>query len=532
MPRRTIASYALAAPDGTLESHPHHPIPSSAPALVVPMNPGQRAFVAILLLLVLASALPASATAAMPDRPLPGYRPAFISETVARPPWRDCVWATGAMLLDKWTAGRTTVGFRELHVLGGGHHSSDLADLQQAYARLGIPLAYSPDGGEFTTWRELLVRLEKGGGAILLGDYSKLPRYYGRFDPQFWRNEASSDDHALYLDGYDSARRRVWVMDPLAPPGWKGEWIPVTDLVRYAWHTPGGGLWVAMTPAAEPAPFAGVSIGQPAAAVASGNLIVSWPILDAPKDWTLANTNASTSITILRSGVVAPGPEVLVMPSVVDSTNAVFSEPGTAPVADPAGQRIASSTVASIASAVVASLPMPTSAGAYSVSAKLVEQRFGATVATAGPYVLYVMGDRKAFIAVDASPRSATVGQAMAVTGYVLNQGTDSWADPDPIAGIPMEAFAARNTEVVAHWLTTDPALAPYSPPPVTVEAVPLSQGSMAVIDILVAPPPQPGRWALVLDVADDRGSFARAGSPPVIIPVMVSEASWVATPH
>ena len=175
---------------------------------------------------------------------------------------------------------------------------------------------------------------------------------------------------------------------------------------------------------------------------------------------------------------------------------------------------------------------MPTAAGAYSVSAKLVERRFGKTVAVAGPYILYVTGDRRATIAVDTAPRSATVGQAMAVTGFILNQGAASWADPDPIAGVPLDALAPRNTGVFAQWVTADPALAPFIPPPVFVDSVPLEPGALAVIDVLIAPPAQPGQWSLVLDVADDRGSFALAGSAPASIPVTVSVVSSLAAPN
>ena len=303
-------------------------------------------------------------------------------------------------------------------------------------------MTYSPNGGEFTTWRELLVRLKKGGGAILLGDDSKLPRYYGRFDPQFWRNDASSDDHALYLDGYDGVHHRVWVMDPLAPPGWTGEWIAVSDLVRYAWHTPGGGLWVAMTPTAERAPFAGVTLGDPVVAVASDSLIVSWPIDSQPTGWRLPSTKVSTTVTKLKSGVIASGPQVLIAPPTPDPDSPSAAPPGNAADARPRAQGI----VAAVADSLVASLPIPTAPGTYLISGKLVEQRFGTTIASAGPYVLYVAGDRTATIGVDTTPRSAIVGQPVAITGYVLNRGSETWSDPAPITGVPLDAFAPRDT--------------------------------------------------------------------------------------
>ena len=53
------------------------------------------------------SVMPAPAAALEPPRPIPGYRPAFVTETDTRP-WTDCLWASGAMLLDKWTSGAIT----------------------------------------------------------------------------------------------------------------------------------------------------------------------------------------------------------------------------------------------------------------------------------------------------------------------------------------------------------------------------------------------------------------------------------------
>ena len=48
------------------------------------------------------------AVVSAPEAPAPGYTPTFVTQTDERPPWNDCLWASGVMLLDKWTHGRAT----------------------------------------------------------------------------------------------------------------------------------------------------------------------------------------------------------------------------------------------------------------------------------------------------------------------------------------------------------------------------------------------------------------------------------------
>ena len=57
----------------------------------------------------------------------------------------------------------------------------------------------------------------------MLGDDSKLPRWYGRWDYGFWKmtkkekkKHPSRDNHAVYVERYDRRHGRVWLMDPLA----------------------------------------------------------------------------------------------------------------------------------------------------------------------------------------------------------------------------------------------------------------------------------------------------------------------------
>ena len=119
------------------------------------------------------------------------------------------------MLLEKWTNGDLHPTHQRLRALSGDRHGgSNLDDLKNAYRQLGINLKFSPNGGERITFSGLLRRLAHGAGAVVLGDDSKLPRWYGRWDYGFWKmtkkekkKHPSHDNHAVYVERYDRAAR-------------------------------------------------------------------------------------------------------------------------------------------------------------------------------------------------------------------------------------------------------------------------------------------------------------------------------------
>ena len=220
--------------------------------------------IAPLLIAMLLAMLPSPVAALEPPRPLPGYRPRFVTETDDRP-MIDCLWASGAMLIAKWTNGRIHPTHQRLRALSGDRsRGSNLDDLKIAYRKLGINLKFSPDGGNRITFNGLLRRLAHGAGAVVLGDDSKLPRWYGRWDYGFWhmtkkekKKHPSADNHAVYVERFDRRRGRVWLMDPLARGKYHGEWISAWALRKFVWSS-GGAVFAAVTPNAKPAPFAHV----------------------------------------------------------------------------------------------------------------------------------------------------------------------------------------------------------------------------------------------------------------------------------
>ncbi|HEX4898716.1 MAG TPA: hypothetical protein VFV53_10200, partial [Candidatus Limnocylindrales bacterium] len=456
------------------------------------------------------------------------------------------------------TNGRTIVDREQLRALSGDFDGgSTLIHVQRAFAKLGIAMTASPIAGEAITWNELLDRLGQGGGAILLGDYGKLPRKYGRWDPSFWENEGVLDDHALYLDGYDRQRGVILVMDPLAPPGWGGEWMPLKALKQFAWKGRGGTLWTAMTPVARAAPFEGVAFGGPAIAAAATSFSVSWPIALAPEGWTATGTSVSAQFTpalsLDRARVVVTAPPADAM----DAASAASADPATplegraavapatssAPAAVPAAPTDPAATTDPVApsapasavvdAALIATIPFP-APGVYDVSVTVTENRFGLDVATAGPFTLYVPGPRAATYVVP-DDRTAEPGASMGISVLVRNSGIESWRDAslDPLRRLDM--LPPRNTRLVGTWILDAPAKddergLPLPPPAIDFGPLPLEPGYLQLVEATIRVPADAGPWRLVLDVVDDEiGSLAGAGSVPAEIVFDVLDAGHIA---
>jgi hypothetical protein len=471
--------------------------------------PPRRALARALSALVFAASCLATAGPALaldPPRPLPGYRPAFVTE---REPgvWEDCTWAAASMLLDKWTNGATMVDRERLRKLSRDREGgSNFADVQRAFKRLGFTLKTSPLGGESTTWPELLDRLEHGGGAILAGNYSRLPRHYARWALETWNNTGVNDDHALYLDAYDPKAGRIFVMDPLAPAGWTGEWIPVKALKRFAWRGAGGALWTAMTPAALPAPFAGVTVGAPAASADAFALRVAWPIEAAPEGWTFPGANLSATI----EPVADAGPADLIVA-------ALPAVDGPAPAA--------ATPVDVVEGQLIVSIPLPIAPGIYQATVTVTDRRLGRAVGTMGPFSLYVPGPRAARFVIP-ERTSAEAGRMTGISFGVSNVGSTSWADPELVASAPPGSERQRNTRLVGTWVreampaggSADVGAAP-APVPIPLGPIRLDPGYGQRVDVLVRVPAEPGIWRFVVDIVDDRdGSFALSGSAPGIV--------------
>jgi len=474
-------------------------------------RPARSLAAACLLVATLLGVVPRPVAALEPPRPLPDHRPAFVTETDTRP-WIDCLWASAAMLADKWTNGDVTVTHGELRRLSGDEHGgSSLEDLQVAFHKLGLDFGLDARGDSTLTWGGLLARLRQGAGAVILGDDAQLPRWYGRWDRGFWRKKGAEDNHTVYVERYDARRGRVWLMDPLARDGWKGEWISIRNLRRFAW-VKGGHVAAVTTPTAKAAPFAGVVADRAHVGLSKGAVTATWR-LRAPRRWSY------------------PGADLKV--SIVPAADPIAAAIATAQLAPRTMVDLAPEkpVVAATGRSLRLSAALPTQPGAYTASFSLTDRRFGARFVASAPVAVFVPGPRRATLRLNVSDAFLNAGGDVAVNVSVANSGDDTWAETiRPGVGVH-----ERATRMVATWVRLGgPAVARGaargaaakgdSPPgdaaqlAVELRRVPLAAGRMVRVRETLKVPDELGRWALVVDVVDDvDGSFAALGSAPAV---------------
>lgn len=493
---------------------------------------------ACLALATLLAVAAAPAFALEPPRPLPGYRATFVTQTDKRP-WNDCLWTSAAMLLDKWTNGDVIRTHQQLRALSGDRRGgSGFEELHVAFKKLGFSV---PDSrfGQRLSWGELLSRLRRGAGAIVLGDYGDLPRWYGRWDYGFWKNghlkpapkpaakpaaktkgkaaKPPTDNHAVYVERYEPRRGRVWLMDPLGRGGWHGEWISIRSLKRFAWMS-GGRVVAVTTPVATPAPFAGVRLSAPEVRLSDAAVTATWRVA-APRRWRYPGTDVHVSMTTAPSPLQAAARTALLSPAV--SLDAAPARP----VASVSGRTLRISAA------------LPTTPGVYLAGMSLTERRFGRQVAASEPVAVFVPGEARATLRLNVLGDHLTAGDGVRVNVSAANAGDATWADapgPDGEGTAPVLRTARqRNTRLVAHWIRLDgPAGGPDAtvkgqaaagettadPGPIELLRVPLAPGELARYrgDVLV--PEALGKWALVVDVEDAiAGSFAALGNAPAV---------------
>jgi hypothetical protein len=109
------------------------------------------------------------------------------------------------------------------------------------------------------------------------------------------KKHPSRDNHAVYVERFDRRHGRVWLMDPLARGAWKGEWISIWALRKFAWSS-GGALYVAVTPTAKAAPFAHVTTSGPTLALTTNALEAHWSF-QAPRRWHFPGVTTRTAFT-------------------------------------------------------------------------------------------------------------------------------------------------------------------------------------------------------------------------------------------
>ncbi len=477
-----------------------------------------RVGVGLLIAATLILALPAGEASAWSPRG--DYSPRHV--------WQlkdNCVWAAGQMLVDKWTHGQVRVAQGRLRRASGDKKGgSSLYELSRGIARLtGIRLRASPGLGDSMTWWQLLDRLERGGGAVLIGEYRRLPAHFSRWDRSFARKRRSS--HAVYIEKYDRAHGRVWLMDPLAVGDYPGEWIGVGALHRFA-SFKGNEVVAAATPATyrvRTAPLIDTAYAVRApvlarTAVAGSTLRVSvalkirfgfpaptaqrfvgtWePVVDAP---------ASRTGTMSRA--------------VVDTASSVGSDQP-----DPVRVATASGVGRPSRHGFGGAIPVPDVPGRYRLSLGLAEGAAGSMSRRFAPVEVQVIGPYAASWSVQA-PTETTVGQSIVVKVAVTNIGTVDWRTPKVGSDTPRQTDPLPQTMIVIKWV------APGRVVPAATLPAEVAPGASVHLKLHLATPATAGPWTLAMDLVNlEQGSLASTGLDVPSVPVLVDPKGLAGEP-
>jgi hypothetical protein len=380
----------------------------------------------------------------------------------------NCIWAAGSMLLDKWSHGRVRASQWALrHASGDKKGGSSLRDLARGFARaVGVRLAI-PGFGASMKWWQLLDRLESGGGAVIVGEYSRMPAHFSRWSPSFARKRNSS--HAVFVENYDRRHGRVWLDDPLAPGGWPGEWIPVDDLRRFA-DIDGGVVQAAATPArrrpsTQPLIDQAYRLGPPKAAakvILGQTLAVSIPLR-------------------ITDGFPRPATQRL---------EATWQPADHPDASRPATTR--SRTVKPSRSGFSTRLPVPAEPGRYVVDLRLAPATGRGPARAVGKIEVRVAGPYSALVGVT-TESSQDVGYPVPLTIVVENTGLVDWRATPVTSDVPASMPVAQTSAVLTLvWRSA------VRPDEVALSVpVGLGPGERRKLQLVAAAPPAPGVWRL-----------------------------------
>ncbi len=510
----------VASPPDRHARDPRGQSPDSGPRLGRPLG---RLLLGLVILTSLLTVVPVepAAAASSAGGPTGEYTPKRVWQMN-----KNCIWAAGEMLLDKWTHGgrrvRQSVLRRASHDKKGG---SSLYDLSRGIARVtGIHVPYSP-GGDTMAWWQLLDRLDRGGGAVLVGEYGDLPAHFSRWDRSFARRRNSS--HAVYVQSYDRVQGRVWLMDPLADGDFRGEWIGVGALHRFATFRDGK-VMAAATPARS----------QPRTAPLTDQAYR----LGAPRlnGIPVAGSNVEVQIGLaVTADFPAPAAHRLVarwVPVVLPPIPPAALTAGQAPraadtartpdgILPPAAVQVVTASPPERAGhhGFSLSLPVPSVPGAYRLTVGLAEVGQRGSSRSFRPITVEVVGPYAGSVAFPKMP-DIVVGQAFTAKLTVANIGTIDWRTPTRTGG-PLLSEPVIQTHLVLTWRSAAGVELPGGEVPAEI-----APGHSAVLPVALVAPSDGGAWTLLVDIANaSHGTVSSTGRDLPTAAVRVSPRAHVA---
>lgn len=447
----------------------------------------------------------AGATAAL-DRPTGEYTPHRVWQMK-----KNCVWAAGAMLVDKWTRGGIRVSQSVLRRASNDKKGgSSLYNLARGVGAVtGIQLRFSPGSGDTMTWWQLLDRIDHSGGAVLIGEYSRLPAHFTRWDRAFANRRNNS--HAVYIQSYDRIHGKVWLMDPLAEGHYPGEWINVEALHRFA-TIEGGKVMAAATPARhqpQTAPLTdhAYDLTRPrlaATAVAGSLLRVSVGLhissgFPNPAAHRFVGRWVPVAVPLVP---LLPQPPRLLR-AVLDSASS--SGAGLPPV--PIAATTASAPDRAGSSGFSAAVPVPTIPGRYRLSLGLTEVGRKTPSRSFRAVVVEVVDPFAARISLPAVG-DVTAGERFKVKVGLANIGSLDWRTPVVEEEGTRAIAPATPTLFVLTWRSDDGSELPAAEVPAELAA-----GQALALTVALVAPPDAGTWTLTADVVNPvRGALSSTG--------------------
>jgi hypothetical protein len=432
---------------------------------------------ALAALIAVLALIPATALAPPADAIRWRYLPPPSGNYTPRHVWQtsqNCLWAAGSMLLDKWSHGRVRASQYTLRKASGDKEGgSNLRDLARGYAKAVRVKLRTPNWGDSMRWWQLLDRLASGGGAVVIGEYNRMPAHFARWSPSYAARRESS--HAVYVERYDRRRGRVWIKDPLARGGWPGEWIPVDALRRFADIEGGIVQGVATPPRRRPstAPL----IDQ---AYRLGDPVVPRLVL--------AGHPLTVKVPLRVTGGF-PWPEA-------QRLVATWRRVGGAGSGDAKLKVTRSRTVRPTRSAFSTRVAVPDDPGVYRVSLKFAAARGRSPDRAVGEFEVRVAGPYAAAIAV-AAPSDHELGTPVPLDMSVTNVGSEDWRrTPErelESASADQEFQADREASLRLAWVMPD-----REPVDALLVSLPLAPGERFETATSVQGPPTPGTWRLV----------------------------------
>jgi len=157
---------------------------------------------------------------------MPYVNPPLVSERQAGTDV-DCVPCSALMLVLAHAPGKAPATHAEAKRLRAAANVSPYGGTSVEAINKGVTKRYGFTPRIVTTFAQLWAALKPGNGAYVIIRPDRFPWNH----PLRIFNGNFHGLHCVYV-GRKGFRRRVWMIDPEGPPGYKGAWVSKSDLAK------------------------------------------------------------------------------------------------------------------------------------------------------------------------------------------------------------------------------------------------------------------------------------------------------------